>query len=84
MMNLRRPLAIGLMLVAALVGSSAVARAQVTIATLYGVVHDSTGGILPGVSVVITQMQTIGTEVREIPVSLTRTKGSQRVDGTAS
>jgi outer membrane receptor protein involved in Fe transport len=34
------------------------ARAQVLEATLYGVVHDSTGGILPGVSVVVTHQGT--------------------------
>jgi len=30
------------------------AGAQVLEATLYGIVHDSTGAILPGVSVVVT------------------------------
>jgi outer membrane receptor protein involved in Fe transport len=34
------------------------AGAQVLEATLYGVVHDSTGGILPGVSVVVTHQGT--------------------------
>src|SRR2546423_8902955 len=37
---------------------SANARAQVLEATLYGVVHDSTGGLLPGVSVVVTHQGT--------------------------
>ena len=58
MMNILRLPAIALTLAAALVASSAVARAQVTTATLYGVVHDSTGGILPGVTVVITHQGT--------------------------
>src|SRR5258705_12276832 len=34
------------------------AGAQVLEATLYGVVHDSTGGLLPGVSVVVTHQGT--------------------------
>src|SRR5687768_17015599 len=38
--------------------SSANARGQVTTATLYGVVQDSSGGILPGVSVVVTHQGT--------------------------
>ena len=58
MMNILRRPAIVLMLAAALVASSAVARAQVTTATLYGVVHDRTGGILPGVTVVVTHQGT--------------------------
>ncbi|HXI26814.1 MAG TPA: TonB-dependent receptor [Vicinamibacterales bacterium] len=40
------------------IGSSSPARAQVITATLYGVVHDSTGGILPGVTVVVTHQGT--------------------------
>jgi len=44
--------------VAALVGSSWPARAQVITATLYGVVHDSSGAILPGVTVVVTHQGT--------------------------
>src|SRR5712691_2741271 len=58
MVSFRRLLSIALTVVAALVASSAVARAQVTTATLYGVVHDSTGAILPGVSVVVTHQGT--------------------------
>src|SRR5712691_12520717 len=58
MVSFRRLLSIALTAVAALVASSAVARAQVTTATLYGVVHDSTGGILPGVTVVVTHQGT--------------------------
>src|SRR4029077_8638818 len=57
-MNSRRVLAIVLTLVAALAGSPWPARAQVITATLYGVVHDSTGGILPGATVVVTHQGT--------------------------
>jgi carboxypeptidase family protein/TonB-dependent receptor-like protein len=41
-----------------IIGSSSPARAQVITATLYGVVHDGTGGILPGVAVVVTHQGT--------------------------
>src|SRR6478736_4583380 len=41
-----------------ILGSSSPARAQVITATLYGVVHDGTGGILPGVAVVVTHQGT--------------------------
>lgn len=54
MTNLRQVLAIALPVVAALFMSSP-AGSQVLEATLYGVVHDSTGGILPGVTVVAIQ-----------------------------
>src|SRR5436190_12735129 len=37
---------------------SSPARSQVLEATLYGVVHDSTGGILPGATVVVVQQGT--------------------------
>src|SRR5206468_3556324 len=53
-----RLLAVALTLTAPLAGSSSPAEAQVTTATLYGVVHDSTGAILPGVSVVVTHQGT--------------------------
>jgi outer membrane receptor protein involved in Fe transport len=58
MMDVRRLLAIALTLVTAFVASSAAARAQVITATLYGVVHDGTGGILPGATVVVTHQGT--------------------------
>src|SRR5215831_17977533 len=54
----RRFSAIGLLFAAALAGSSWPARAQVITATLYGVVHDSTGAILPGATVVVTHQGT--------------------------
>ena len=53
-----RVLAVGLVLGAALALSSGNPRAQVTTATLYGVVQDSSGAILPGVSVVVTHQGT--------------------------
>src|SRR5262245_39282417 len=46
-----------LVFAAALLGSLP-ARAQVITATLYGVVHDSTGAILPGATVVVTHQGT--------------------------
>jgi outer membrane receptor protein involved in Fe transport len=58
MKSFRRIAAVALILAAALVGSSLPARAQVTTATLYGVVHDGTGAILPGVPVVVTHQGT--------------------------
>jgi len=58
MSTFRRLLAIALVLAVALVSSSSPARAQVTTATLYGVVHDGTGAILPGVTVVVTHQGT--------------------------
>jgi hypothetical protein len=48
----RRPAII--LFMAALLLCSSHARAQVTTATLYGVVHDTSGAILPGVNVVVT------------------------------
>src|SRR6476469_8798515 len=45
---------IALLFVAVLAGASWPAGAQVITATLYGVVHDTTGAILPGVTVVVT------------------------------
>jgi outer membrane receptor protein involved in Fe transport len=54
----RRPSAIALVFAAALAGSSWPARAQVLTATLYGVVHDGTGAILPGATVVVTHQGT--------------------------
>jgi outer membrane receptor protein involved in Fe transport len=53
-----RVLAIGLAIAATLVLSSVNLRAQVTTATLYGVVQDSSGAILPGVNVVVTHQGT--------------------------
>ena len=53
-----RVLASGLLFAAALVLSSVNTRAQVTTATLYGVVQDSSGAILPGVNVVVTHQGT--------------------------
>src|SRR5204863_3929508 len=50
--------AMALLFAAALAGSSWPARAQVITATLYGVVHDSTGAILPGATVVVTHQGT--------------------------
>ena len=50
--------AIALLAVASLLLSSAHARGQVTTATLYGVVRDSSGGILPGVNVTVTHQGT--------------------------
>ena len=53
-----RVLAIALVVAATLVLSSETIRAQVTTATLYGVVQDSSGAILPGVNVVVTHQGT--------------------------
>ena len=53
-----RTLATGFFVAAALVLCSGNARAQVTTATLYGVVQDSSGAILPGVNVVVTHQGT--------------------------
>jgi outer membrane receptor protein involved in Fe transport len=53
-----RVLAVGLVIAASLVLSSGNPRAQVTTATLYGVVQDSSGAILPGVNVVVTHQGT--------------------------
>jgi len=58
MRNVLRLVGAALVLLAALAGSSSPARAQVITATLYGVVHDSTGAILPGVTVVVTHQGT--------------------------
>src|SRR5262247_1212915 len=55
--SLRLP-AIAVVFAAALAGSAWPARAQVITATLYGVVHDGTGGILPGATVVVTHQGT--------------------------
>jgi hypothetical protein len=49
-----RLLAIGLVFLATLLLPVGRARGQVTTATLYGVVHDSSGAVLPGVSVTVT------------------------------
>src|SRR6266511_2998876 len=53
-----RVLAIAVLVGATLLTASTNARAQVTTATLYGVVRDSSGGILPGVSVTVTHQGT--------------------------
>src|SRR5437762_2265680 len=58
MRNRRRLCVTGLILSAALAASAPLARAQVITATLYGVVHDGTGAILPGVAVVVTHQGT--------------------------
>lgn len=50
MVNLCRVLAITFLVVATLLLSSSNARGQVTTATLYGIVHDTSGANLPGVS----------------------------------
>src|SRR5438477_7926281 len=57
MTNFSRRFAIVLAIIAALFISSP-ARSQVLEATLYGVVHDSTGGVLPGVTVTVTHQGT--------------------------
>ena len=58
MTALLRVPAIALVVAATLVLSSEITRAQVTTATLYGVVQDSSGAILPGVNVVVTHQGT--------------------------
>ena len=58
MATLPRVLAVGLLTAATFVLSSVNAPAQVTTATLYGVVQDSSGAILPGVNVVVTHQGT--------------------------
>ncbi|MEO5739517.1 MAG: TonB-dependent receptor [Vicinamibacterales bacterium] len=58
-----RVLAVALVIPFLLVLSSGAARGQVTTATLYGVVQDGSGAILPGVAVVVTHQGT--TLVRE-------------------
>src|SRR5262245_63157006 len=54
MVTSSRLLAIGLVLLALLLQPAGQARGQVTTATLYGVVHDTSGAILPGVNVTVT------------------------------
>ena len=54
----RRLVVTAFMVSVTVIGSSLPARAQVITATLYGVVHDSTGAILPGVTVVVTHQGT--------------------------
>ncbi|PYV08820.1 MAG: hypothetical protein DMG07_24670, partial [Acidobacteria bacterium] len=49
---------IGALLVVALAAGAAPARAQVTTATLTGIVKDGTGAILPGVKVAVTHVET--------------------------
>jgi hypothetical protein len=49
---------LSLIFVVSLIGLALPARAQVITATLYGVVRDSTGGILPGATVVVTHQGT--------------------------
>ncbi|PYR08756.1 MAG: hypothetical protein DMG00_14790, partial [Acidobacteria bacterium] len=58
MRNLWRLGAAVLLLIVTIVLASSPARAQVITATLYGVVHDGTGAILPGVTVVVTHQGT--------------------------
>ena len=54
MVTSSRLLAIGLVLLAMLLQPAGQAGGQVTTATLYGVVHDTSGAILPGVNVTVT------------------------------
>src|SRR5262245_55450476 len=58
MTRFRRLLLVPLVFGSMVVGLSLPARAQVITATLYGVVHDGTGGILPGATVVVTHQGT--------------------------
>src|SRR5262245_65430812 len=58
MVLLRGSLLIMLGFIAAVCLAVSDARAQVITATLYGVVHDGTGGILPGATVVVTHQGT--------------------------
>src|SRR5678816_2679402 len=53
-----RGLVIGVLVGAAFLGSLVQAGSQVTTATLYGVVRDTSGGILPGVNVTVTHQGT--------------------------
>src|SRR5215510_12430805 len=55
---LRRLVLVTLMFVVALASAASPARAQVITATLYGVVHDGTGAILLGATVVVTHQGT--------------------------
>src|SRR5262249_30126137 len=54
MVTSARLIAIGLVFLATLLPPAGHARGQVTTATLYGVVHDSSGAVLPGVNVTVT------------------------------
>ncbi len=58
MVTLRGFLAVALVSIASLVLAVPAARGQVTTATLYGVVQDTSGAILPGVSVTVTHQGT--------------------------
>jgi hypothetical protein len=58
MMTLRRFLAVALVSIASLFLAAPAARGQVTTATVYGVVQDTSGAILPGVSVTVTHQGT--------------------------
>jgi len=58
MSTMSRALALTLFAVATLLLAPSSARGQVTTATLYGVVQDSSGAILPGVNVVVTHQGT--------------------------
>src|SRR5919198_2412204 len=58
MVTLRRFLLVTLVTIAALFLAVPAARGQVTTATLYGVVQDTSGAILPGVSVTVTHQGT--------------------------
>jgi len=57
-MTIRRWLLVSAFVSLMAAGAALPARAQVITATLYGVVHDGTGGILPGVTVVVTHQGT--------------------------
>jgi hypothetical protein len=58
MVTLRRFLAVALVSIPSLFLAAPAARGQVTTATLYGVVQDTSGAILPGVSVTVTHQGT--------------------------
>src|SRR5436189_5524253 len=58
MVTLRGFLAVALVSIASLFLAVPAARGQVTTATLYGVVQDTSGAILPGVSVTVTHQGT--------------------------
>src|SRR5919204_3482690 len=56
--TLRGFLAVALLSIATIVLAAPDARGQVTTATLYGVVQDTSGAVLPGVSVTVTHQGT--------------------------
>src|SRR5215467_1897810 len=54
----RRPLILAILFALIVAGVTTTLAAQVTTATVYGVVHDSTGAVLPGAAVVATNQGT--------------------------